>query len=111
VHAFARGLAETMVAEHPERLTLEWHRNERGRRIYLDVNRNAYAQHVVAPYGVRARPGAPVAMPIRWEELDDATLQPDAWRVGGAAQRLHELGDAWSGIGRRARSLSGGAVP
>src|SRR5205807_62714 len=55
VHAFARKLAEAMVAADPERLTLEWQRADRGARIYLDVNRNAYAQHAVAPYGVRAR--------------------------------------------------------
>jgi bifunctional non-homologous end joining protein LigD len=105
VHAFARHLAEALVAEFPDRLTLEWHRNERGRRIYLDVNRNAYAQHVVAPYGVRARAGAPVAMPIGWEELDDPTLRPDGWRVGDAARRVGEAGDPWAGMGRRARAL------
>ena len=60
-----------MVADDPDRLTLEWQRAERGARIYLDVNRINYAQHAVAPYGVRARPGAPVAMPIHWEELGD----------------------------------------
>ena len=76
VHRFTRALAEAMVADAPRRLTLEWHRDERGRRIYLDVNRIAYAQHVVAPYGVRARPRGPVAMPIRWDELSDPRLRP-----------------------------------
>jgi bifunctional non-homologous end joining protein LigD len=104
-HRFARTVAESMVAEDPERLTLEWHRAERGARIYLDVNRNAYAQHGVAPYGVRARRRAPVAMPIHWEELDDRDLTPDAWTVGTAAARVSSDGDAWKGIGRRARRL------
>lgn len=105
VHAFARAMAEAMVADHPDRLTLEWHREERGPRIYLDVNRNAYAQHAVAPYGVRARRGAPVAMPIYWEELDDPRLTPDRWKVGAAAERVASDGDAWKGMGRRARGL------
>lgn len=108
VHRFTRALAETMVAEDPDRLTLEWHREERGRRIYLDVNRIAYAQHAVAPYGVRARPNAPVAMPINWEELDDRRLAPDRWTVRTAPRRLAADGDAWRGLGRHARGLPKG---
>jgi bifunctional non-homologous end joining protein LigD len=98
-------LAEAMVAAHPDQLTLEWHRAERGARIYLDVNRINYAQHGVAPYGVRPRPGGPVAMPIRWEELSDRKLAPDRWTIADAADRLDSEGDAWKGIGRSARKL------
>ena len=105
VHRFARSLAEAMVADAPNRLTLEWHRAERGQRIYIDVNRIAYAQHVVAPYGVRARPRAPVAMPIVWDELSDPRLRPDRWTVRTAAGRLHCDGDAWARIARHARRL------
>ena len=105
VHSFARALAEAMVADDPRHLTLEWHRSERGRRIYMDVNRINYAQHVVAPYGVRPRPRGPVAMPIEWDELSDARLKPDRWTVRTAAKRVADQGDAWSGIARRARRL------
>jgi bifunctional non-homologous end joining protein LigD len=105
VHGYARALAEAMVADDPDRLTLEWHRSERGSRIYVDVNRINYAQHAVAPYAVRPRPGAPVAMPIAWDELSDATLAPDHWTIANAAARLRSEGDAWKGIGRRARAL------
>jgi bifunctional non-homologous end joining protein LigD len=105
VHGFARALAEQMVAEYPGRLTLEWHRDERGTRIYMDVNRINYAQHVVAPYGVRPRPAGPVAMPIHWDELSDAALTPDRWTIATAADRLRSEGDAWKGIGRSARKL------
>ena len=105
VHGFTRRLAEAMVADDERHLTLEWHRSERGRRIYVDVNRINYAQHAVAPYGVRPRPGGPVAMPIAWEELSDATLAPDRWTIRTAVARLHSEGDAWKGIARRARTL------
>jgi bifunctional non-homologous end joining protein LigD len=105
VHKYTRAFAEAMVADDPNRLTLEWHRSERGERIYLDVNRINYAQHAVAPYGVRARRGAPVAMPIRWEELDDRRLKPDRYTVRNAIARLDSDGDAWKGIGRDARKL------
>ncbi|MFZ0385057.1 MAG: non-homologous end-joining DNA ligase [Solirubrobacteraceae bacterium] len=109
VHAFARALAERMVADDPRNLTLEWHRDERGTRIYIDVNRIAYAQHAVAPYAVRPRSGAPVAMPIAWDELSDRTLAPDRWTIRTAADRLDAEGDAWAGIGRHARRLP--AIP
>jgi bifunctional non-homologous end joining protein LigD len=105
VHSYTRSIAEAMVAEDPKRLTLEWHVAERGARIYLDVNRINYAQHSVAPYGVRARQGAPVAMPIHWEELNEARLKPDRWTVRTASARLAAEGDAWHGIGSHARKL------
>jgi bifunctional non-homologous end joining protein LigD len=105
VHKYARGVAEAMVDDDRKRLTLEWHKADRGARIYIDVNRINYAQHVVAPYGVRARRGAPVAMPIHWEELDSRGLKPDRWSVRTAADRVRSEGDAWKGIGRSARKL------
>ena len=104
VHRFARALAEAMVADD-RRLTLEWHVAERGTRIYVDVNRNAYAQHAIAPYAVRAREPAPVATPLRWEELSDRRLRPDRWTVRTIGRRLEAEGDPWKGIGRRARAL------
>lgn len=104
VHAFARALAEQMVADDPRHLTLEWRKSDRGQRIYLDVNRIAYAQHAVAPYAVRARPRAPVAVPLYWDELQDRSLKPDRWTIESIASRLTD-GDPWSGMARRARAL------
>jgi bifunctional non-homologous end joining protein LigD len=105
VHRFARALAEAMVADDPRRLTLEWRVADRGARIYVDVNRNAYAQHAIAPYSVRAREPAPVATPLRWEELSDRALRPDRWTIATIGARLEAEGDPWRGIGRRARKL------
>lgn len=104
VHAFARALAEKMVAEDPDHLTLEWHKADRGKRIYVDVNRIQYAQHAVAPYAVRPRPTAPVAVPLHWDELQDPTLRPDRWTVENIGPRLDE-GDPWEGMMRHARVL------
>ena len=104
VHGLARGLAEAMVADDPRHLTLEWHKAERGDRIYVDVNRIASAQHAVAPYSVRPRAKAPVAVPLHWEELSDQSLRPDGWTVENVGERL-EAGDPWAGMSRRARTL------
>jgi bifunctional non-homologous end joining protein LigD len=104
VHGFARALAEQMVTEDPRRLTLEWRKADRGKRIYVDVNRIAYAQHAVAPYAVRPRPNAPVGVPLHWEELSDETLTPDRWTIKNVAERLRD-GDPWRGMSRHARAL------
>ena len=104
VHRFARALAEAMVADAPGRLTLEWHRDERGRRIYLDVNRIAYAQHVVAPYGVRARPrGAGGDADRVGRALRPAACVRTAGRSARPPGALADQGDAWAQIARHAR--------
>ena len=105
VHKLARALAEEMVRDNPRRLTLEWRKADRGTKIFVDVNRNAYAQHAVAPYGVRAESRAPVATPLHWEELGDGRLKPDRWTLKNIAQRVEAEGDPWKGMGRRARAL------
>ena len=104
-HKFARALAEAMVEADPKRLTLEYKKVDRETRIYVDVNRNAYAQHAVAPYGVRARERAPVAAPIHWDELSDSKLKPDRWTVKTIGGRIDSEGDPWKGMARHARAL------
>jgi bifunctional non-homologous end joining protein LigD len=105
VSAFARAVAAAMVERDPDTLTAEFRREKRGDRLFLDVARNAYGQHAVAPYAVRALPSAPVAMPLRWDELSDDGLQPQGWTVANAAERLAEEGDPWQDIQRSARSI------
>ena len=104
-HKFARALAEEMVADNPKRLTLEYLKANRGDKIYVDVNRIAYAQHGVLPYSVRAKPKAPVAVPLSWDELSDGKLKPDRWTVKNVADRIESEGDPWKGMARRARTL------
>ena len=104
VRAFARRVSEVLVARHPDRLTGEPRKAARGDRVYLDIQRNAYAQTAVAPYAVRARPGAPVAVPITWPELTDPELAPDRWRIGDMDDRLREA-DPWEDVHARGRSV------
>ena len=105
VHAFAREAAQALVERDPDGLTVEFRRAKRGDRIFVDVGRNAYGQHAVAPYAVRALPIAPVATPLRWQELDDDDLDPQGWTIRTIADRLAGIGDPWKGIARHARAL------
>ena len=103
--AFAKAVAERLAEEHPRQLTTEFHKAKRGSRIFVDVLRNRYAQHAVPPYAVRPRPGAPVAAPLHWEELDDPKLKPDRWTIATLPTRLDADGDAWHGMSGRARAV------
>lgn len=87
VREFARAVADVLAAAHPDRLTTAARKKDRGDRLYLDIQRNAYAQTAVAPLTVRARPGAPVATPISWDQLDDPALHARRWTVADAWSR------------------------
>src|SRR5688500_6489111 len=81
VRAFAGALAEDIAAGDPDRLTTAWRKEKRGGRVLVDVARNSYAQTTVAPYAVRALPGAPVATPLAWEEVGDPALHPQRFTI------------------------------
>jgi bifunctional non-homologous end joining protein LigD len=105
VFRWAKALGEELVAQSPRTLTIEFLKRNRGGKIFVDVRRNAYAQHAVAPYAVRPREKAPVAMPIEWEELSDRGLKPDRWTIETAPERLDSDGEPWRGMNRRAKAL------
>lgn len=104
VRQFARDVAEVVAADDPAHRTVEMRKANRGDRIYLDVMRNAYAQTAVAAYAVRARPGAPVATPLEWDELT-TRMRPDRYTLRDVAKRVAGQGDPWAGMRRHARSL------
>ncbi|MEW1682754.1 non-homologous end-joining DNA ligase [Streptomyces sp. T12] len=104
VREFAREVADTLADAHPDRLTTAARKKDRGDRLYLDVGRNAYAQTAVAPWTVRALPGAPVATPITWDQLDDPELHARRWTVENAVEQAGA--GPWSGLSGRGRSLA-----
>ena len=105
VRAFALDAAHVVAERAPDTVTTEVRKVERKGRLFLDYMRNNYAQTVVAPYSVRARPGAPVSMPIPWDEVDDRKLTSQRYDMRKAVKTLESKGDAWKGWRRRARSL------
>jgi bifunctional non-homologous end joining protein LigD len=87
-------VAAALVERHPDRFTLAFKKADRGDRIYVDVGRNHPGATVVASWAVRARPGAPVAMPLRWEEVDGTG--PRSFTIRNAPERLSA--DPWEGF-------------
>jgi bifunctional non-homologous end joining protein LigD len=96
----ARNLAlevcEVLVAEEPDEYTLEFYKEKRRDRLFLDINRNAYQQHAVAPYSMRALPGAPVAAPLEWDEALDPKWDPQRWTIKNLSRRLAQRDDPWA---------------
>jgi bifunctional non-homologous end joining protein LigD len=93
VRAFAREAAELLAAQHPSELTVEARKAKRGKRLYLDVARNGYSQTTVAPFAVRALPTAPIAAPLRWEQLSDRKLHARSFTLKSppASDPWHDL--------------------
>jgi bifunctional non-homologous end joining protein LigD len=104
VRALARRIAERLAAAAPQGRATEQRKVNRGNRIYLDVNRNAYGQTAIAPYSLRGRPGAPVATPLDWHEL--GRIAPDGIELRGIRRRLSRKGDPWARIHDHARSAA-----
>jgi bifunctional non-homologous end joining protein LigD len=105
VRAFARMLAEALVARAPDQCTLEQRKNKRRNRVFIDINRNAYGQTVAPAYAVRARDGAPVAVPLAWDELEHDSVAPDRWTIRNVFSKLESCEDPWKDFFRRACSL------
>ncbi len=104
VRAFARDVAELLVQRDPEHLTVEQRKAKRAGRVFIDTNRNAYAQHAVAPYSVRALPGGPVATPVDWDEL--GRVEPRSYTIRNLKRRLGQKDDPWAALLDDARPLA-----
>lgn len=105
VRAFAQDVASVLVSHHPEDLTTEQRKERRGHRVFVDTLRNSYGQTMVAPYSVRAKPGAPVATPINWNELSDEKMRSQRYTLQNIFQRLEQREDPWAQIHQHAASL------
>jgi bifunctional non-homologous end joining protein LigD len=90
--AWALDVASEVVARLPEVATLERRIGARGGRLYLDVMQNVRGHHVVAPYVVRAVPGATVSTPLEWREVNDR-LTPGRFDLRTAVKRFKTKGE------------------
>lgn len=78
---------------HPRDITMEWSVPKRTGKIFMDYNMNVRGKTLNVAYSPRGVTGAPVSMPLTWDELQNA--HPLDFRLTNAAQRLAETGDRW----------------
>ncbi len=102
----ARGLSAIAAAAYPDLMTLAFRKNERAGRVFVDWLRNAPYSTSVVPWSLRARPRAPIAVPIIWEELD--VIDPDGVTLGGLGPRLEM--EPWEGYQPQDLTSTGASV-
>ena len=107
VRGFAQALARRLSEQHPQEITVEHRKKSRGSRVFVDTLRNAYGQTAVAPYAVRAIEGAPVATPLRWDELNDGNLDAQRYTMKNLFRRLGQIKNPWSAMDHRASDIGG----
>lgn len=88
--AIGRELARRL----PDQVTINWWKEERGERIFLDFNQMGRDRLMTSAYSIRPTPAALVSAPLRWEELD--AVAPGDFTVQTMPQRFAELGDVWA---------------
>ncbi|MBX4892839.1 DNA ligase D [Rhizobium bangladeshense] len=105
VKAFAKWLADSMSADHPDRYLATATKAKRKGKIFIDYLRNGRGNTAVAPYSTRARPGAAVSMPLEWSELTP-DVGPAYFTVDTTPTRLDALPrDPWEGFFAAAKPL------
>ena len=105
--AFTKDFADRMAADSPDKYVSTIAKAKRRGRILIDYLRNQRGQTAVAAYSTRARPGAPVSMPLAWDELDPS-IGPAQFTVLNAAKRLSALSaDPWADFRKAAAPLPG----
>jgi bifunctional non-homologous end joining protein LigD len=98
--AFARAVAESMAKDDPSKYVAKATKSAREGRVYVDYLRNGRGATAIAPYSTRARPGAPVSVPIAWSELG-ALRGSDRFTVRNLRAHLRRRRrDPWAGIER-----------
>lgn len=97
VKEFAKAVAQNLETEDPK-FTTKVRKEKRRGRVFIDYLRNEYAQTSVAPYALRAKPGAPVAAPLNWDELSESRLDPQSYTMENIFKRLSRREDPWKDL-------------
>jgi bifunctional non-homologous end joining protein LigD len=104
----ARRICETVgrhvMRAHPKEITMEWAIEKRTDKIFIDYNMNVRGKTLNVAYSPRGVPGAPVSMPLSWEELEAA--EPLDFTIRNTAARLEKTGDRWHDVLKRKQSLT-----
>ncbi len=104
----ARHICETIgrhvMREHPKEITMEWAVQKRTGKIFIDYNMNVRGKTLNVAYSPRGLPGAPVSMPLTWEELEGA--EPTDFTIKDVPDRLERTGDRWHDVLELKQSLT-----
>jgi bifunctional non-homologous end joining protein LigD len=106
VKSFAKAIADALVSARPDRYTANPLKKTREGKIFVDYLRNQRGGSAIVNYSTRAKPGAPVACPLRWDELK-GMKQAAPYSVKTLPQRLKSLKrDPWEGFSSTRQSIT-----
>ena len=91
--AWVEALSRAVSTPVAELVSWEWAKSRRDGLARLDYTQNAWNKTLVAPWSVRPAAGAPVSVPVDWDELDADVMRPDCWSIRDVFDRLAERGD------------------
>jgi bifunctional non-homologous end joining protein LigD len=100
----AQLIAQPFVEKRGNETTLHIKKDARKGRVLIDIYRIRSGQSIVSPYSLRGRKGAPVSMPLTWEELEQVT-NPGVFNITNAVDKVLTDGDAWESFGAYAVEL------
>ncbi len=103
VKSFSKTAAAALAADHPDRFTTAITKSKRTGKIFIDYLRNDHHATAIAPYSLRAKPGLPMACPVRWSALRNVH-HADQFTIKSVAARLRAA-DPWNGFFSSAVSL------
>lgn len=109
VREFTQAVAQRMVAEDPEGFTAKMSKSRRKGRIFVDYLRNARNATAIADYSTRARPGATVAVPMTWDEVNPRAKNPPNHSVRDVPALLVSTPDPWPGFDELRQSITAAA--
>ncbi|MEW6472224.1 MAG: DNA polymerase ligase N-terminal domain-containing protein [Actinomycetota bacterium] len=98
-------LSKTIGRLVKDKVSWAWEKKDRQGLARLDYTQNAINKTLVAAWSPRPAPGAPISVPIDWDELDDPDLRPDRWTIHTACDRLADHGDPLAGLINREQEL------
>lgn len=102
--AFATHCAQELVKLYPDDLTLDLRISDRGKKVFIDILRNQFTATSIAPYSIRARPGAPVAVPLEWSELHESKLESQTYNIFNVFERIKKK-KYWQDYNKSAKEL------
>lgn len=100
----AIAVGRALERELPDLVTTAWWKEERGTRVFVDYNQMARDRTMASAWSVRSRPGAPVSMPVTWEDLP--SVDPGGFTLRSVPGILAAHGDPWTSLGDRAFDIT-----
>ncbi len=96
IRAAANAVCAALLAQRPNDVTMEWDTRKRTGKVFLDANQNARHKNLAVAYSPRAKPGATVSMPLRWDEV--GKVKASDFTLDTVPDLVAERGDPWAHV-------------